>query len=173
MTSKRVMQRATNRLPRDDARLDHPADAITLAWEDRHRRRIAMTTDGGERILLDLAQATRIGDGDGLLLDDGRVIVVRAAKEPVMRVTARDGAQLARIAWHIGNRHAPAQILPDAVHIQPDHVLADMVRRLGGAVCDITAAFEPEGGAYGPPDAADASQAGHVHHGAPRHHHGH
>jgi urease accessory protein len=108
-----------------------------------------MRTEGDLVFLLDLPEATRLMHGDGLVLDDGRIIEVIAAEEPVMEITARDTHHLARIAWHLGNRHLPTEILPDRLRIAPDAVIEEMVRGLGGTVRRAEARFEPEGGAYG------------------------
>lgn len=126
------------------------ADAgLTLDRAGRYRRRGVLTTDAGEAFLLDLAEATEMHDGDALVLEDGRKIAVRAAAEPLLRVTASDPRALARLAWHIGNRHLPAQIEGHALLIERDHVIAEMVRGLGGTVEAVEAPFTPEGGAYG------------------------
>ena len=141
-----------------------PIDTITLDREARHRRRFAMKSDGGREFLLDLAEATYLGPGDLLQLDDGTLIEVRSAEEDLLEVRAggNQGADLARLAWHIGNRHTPAEITADALYIKPDHVLAEMLTGLGGRVTAVRRPFEPEGGAYG--------GKGPLHHG---HHHGH
>lgn len=164
------MPRVTTTISTPDPRLATAGLEITLTREERYRRRVAWTTDSGEAFLLDLAEATYLADGDGLVLDDGRVIVVRAAVEALLQITARDAPTLARIAWHIGNRHTPAQITPEAIYIQPDHVLTEMVRGLGGEVSDVMQPFEPEGGAYG---GHGSLQHGHHHHGGHAHEHPH
>ncbi len=124
-------------------------ETVTLDREGRHRRRIALTGDGGTRFLLDLPEAAKLKDGDGLALQDGRIVVVRSAPEPLMAVTADGPLHLMRLAWHIGNRHLPAMIEADRILIRRDHVIAEMIRGLGGTVREIEAPFEPEGGAYG------------------------
>ena len=122
---------------------------VTLAFEDRHRRRIRMTDDNGEAFLLDLAHPVLLAGGDGLVLEDGGVIAVQAAHEAVIDIVCRDPAQTARIAWHIGNRHTAVQVLNGlTLRILDDHVLGHMVEGLGGRVTKRTAAFEPEPGAY-------------------------
>ena len=129
----------------------HPADTVTLAHGDRHRRRVRLTTDAGVLFLLDLPEARVLRDGDLLRLDDGRLIAVRAAPEPVLEVTAATPADLARLAWHLGNRHTPVQVLDEGLlRLAPDHVLEAMLRGLGGFVTRTTAPFAPEGGAYAP-----------------------
>ncbi len=120
-------------------------DSITLDHEQRHRRRATLVSDGGLEFLLDLPQAAHLHDGTRLLLDDGRRIAVRAAPEPVLDIRGHD---LVRIAWHLGNRHTPAQILPDRLRIRADHVLAEMLHGLGAEVTEVSAPFEPESGAY-------------------------
>ena len=123
---------------------------VTLAYDDRHRRRLRLVTDDGRPFLLDLAQARALRDRDLLALDDGTLVEVRAAPEAVLEVTAPDPLALARIAWHLGNRHTPTQILPGLLRIRPDHVLEHLLTdHLGATVRAATAPFDPEGGAYG------------------------
>jgi urease accessory protein len=122
------------------------ADRVTLDFDARHRRRIAMTGERGLSFLLDLPQTTHLHDGDGLVLDDGRIIAVRAAAEPLLEIVAPD---LARIAWHIGNRHAQAQIESNRILIRRDSVIARMLEGLGATMRDVSEPFDPEGGAYG------------------------
>ena len=125
------------------------SDTITLSYDDRFRRRMAMTSDGGLAFLLDLGQAVELAEGQGLLLEDGRIVGIRAADEPLMEVRAADPRLLVRSAWHIGNRHTPAQIAPGRILIQRDHVMADMLARLGATTREVVEPFTPEGGAYG------------------------
>lgn len=143
------------------------ADTITLDRQSRHRRRVVLKTDSGRELLLDLAEATYLADGDALLLDGGAIVLVKAAAEELLEIHASDAIALARIAWHLGNRHTPAQIAGDAILIQPDHVLAEMVAGLGAHVHRVRRPFEPEGGAYG---GHGPLQGGHGHH---HHHHCH
>jgi urease accessory protein len=123
-------------------------DSIALDAHERHRRRIVLTTDGGTRILLDLRQATALRDGDGLLLDDGAMVRIAGRPEPLVEITASSAHELARFAWHIGNRHIDVQIAGDRLRIRRDHVIEDMLRGLGARVTPVEAPFEPEGGAY-------------------------
>jgi urease accessory protein len=125
-----------------------PADTVTLDFDGRHRRRHSMTGEAGLAFLLDLPQATALRDGDGLVLSDGRIVRVRAEPEPLMEIAAPDLPGLVRIAWHLGNRHLPTQLVRDRLRIRHDHVIADMVHSLGGTVADIEAPFDPEGGAF-------------------------
>jgi urease accessory protein len=124
------------------------ADRVTLAYDDRHRRRIAMQAESGLMFLLDLAEATALRDGDGLVLEDGRLVEVRARPEPLLDVRGRDAHHLTRLAWHLGNRHVPAAIEPHRVLIRPDPVLAEMLAGLGAEVSAVELPFDPEGGAY-------------------------
>jgi urease accessory protein len=153
----------------DGARTAIVSDTITLDRAGRYRRRVALTTDGGQPLLLDLPKATYLADGDLLVAGSNR-IMVRAATEPLMEVRADSAAQLARIAWHIGNRHTPAEVADNALYLQLDHVLAEMIAGLGGHVQMVVRAFEPEGGAYG---GHTTLSRGHHHHGDAGSVHGH
>lgn len=139
-----------------------PADTITLDETARHRRRMKMVSDTGIEFLLDLAEARLLRHGDGLVLDDGRVIEVRAAPEALYEVRGRDSRHLLALAWQIGNRHLAAQILADRILIRHDHVIRDMLEGLGATVTETNAPFDPEGGAYG--DAHTGHEHGHGHH---------
>ena len=123
-------------------------DTITLAYLDRHRRRIRLVADSGSAFLLDLPRAQHLADGDGLELDSGGYVRVRAAPEAVLEIMATDQASLLRIAWHLGNRHMPLQALGDRLRIREDHVIAEMVSGLGGRITRQEAPFDPEIGAY-------------------------
>jgi urease accessory protein len=125
-----------------------PADRVVLDYDQRHRRRVAMRGVGGHEFLLDLAEAVPLRDGDALELDDGRRVRVDAAPEPLAEIHAHSAAELLRIAWHLGNRHLPAQLWPESIRIRRDHVIEAMVEGLGAHVHHIDAPFDPEGGAY-------------------------
>lgn len=133
-------------------------DAVVLDFDGRHRRRLMLSGQAGLAFLLDLPKATALRDGDGLVLQDGRVVRVKAAPEQLIEITASDLAGLVRIAWHLGNRHLPTQLIGDCLRIRDDHVIRDMVEGLGATTKSIDAAFDPEGGAFGQ-------------HGGPSHHH--
>lgn len=128
---------------------DRAVDTLTLAFDDRHRRRLRLAADGGTDVLLDLPDAVVLNDGDGLVLEGGGWVAVRAAPEDLLEVTAASPAALVRLAWHIGNRHVPADLGADRILIRDDHVLADMLRGLGAVVRPVCAPFRPETGAYG------------------------
>ena len=148
-----------------------PADVVRLDYDRRTRRRIALTGSGGLAFLLDLAKAPVLRAGDGIRLEDGRIVAVEAAPEQLLEIVCTDASQLARIAWHLGNRHLAAKIDERAVHIRDDHVIADMVRGLGARTRLVERPFNPEGGAYGQ-GAVQGHSHGHSHsHG--HHHHGH
>ena len=123
-------------------------DAVRIDHLDRHRRRLLLKTEGGQEILLDLPQAVRLRQDDALALEDGRLVRVVARPEPVMILRAADPHLLLRLAWHLGNRHLPVQILPDELRIQADHVIGEMARQLGATVEDALLPFDPEPGAY-------------------------
>ncbi|WP_157218371.1 urease accessory protein UreE [Flavisphingomonas formosensis] len=136
---------------------------LRLDHDMRTRRRIVFTTPTGEGILLDMPRPVRLRDGDGLKLEDGRIVRVEAADEALTEIHAHDLPALVRIAWHLGNRHLPTQLLGDRLRIRHDHVIEAMVHGLGGHCHAVLAPFDPEGGAY-----EDGGGQGHGHH---HHHH--
>lgn len=119
---------------------------VTLDHAARFLRRKRLVTEAGWGFLVDLAQTTSVEDGDAFVLTDGAQVRIVAAPEALLEVT---GADLVRLAWHIGNRHCPCQIGADRLVIKHDPVLARMLDRLGAEVRPIVAPFRPEGGAYG------------------------
>jgi len=149
-------------------------DRVVLDHDMRHRRRIVLRAMSGAEFLLDLAQATTLRQGDLLVLDDGQTIAVEAAPEKLVEIEAEDADALMRIAWHLGNRHLPTQLMGDRIRIRFDHVIVDMVHGLGGKVREVMAAFDPEGGAYGFGTTMGHHHShGHDHdHGHDHHHHG-
>ena len=157
-----------------------PADTVVLEFDDRHRRRTVMAGVQGLAFLLDLAEAVMLRGGDALELEDGRLIEVVAAPEPLLEIRASNPQELIRLAWHIGNRHLPAQILKTAIRIRADHVIEDMLRGLGARLTPIEGPFDPEGGAYAGGHAPQVHDEHHGHdhgghdHGSHKHgHHGH
>jgi urease accessory protein len=129
----------------DDTRV---IDCVVLDADERHRRRIVLTAEGGTSFLLDLPHATALRDGDGLVLEDGSIVRVAGKREPLVEITAASPQQLARLAWHIGNRHTDVEIVGERLRIRRDRVLEDMLRGLGAYLSPIEAPFEPEPGAY-------------------------
>jgi urease accessory protein len=143
---------------------DKARGVATLTFDDRHRRRVQLSSDAGEPFLLDLQRPVVLEDGDGIALSDGTWFAVKAAPETLLEVTAADAAALTRLAWHLGNRHLPAQIEAERILIRDDHVIAAMIEGLGGHVRRIDAPFTPERGAY------ETANPGHDHHHDHEHH---
>jgi len=123
-------------------------DRVVLDASERHRRRLVLTAERGTTLLLDLPHATTLRHGDGLVLDDGAVVGVIGKPEPLHKITAANALELARLAWHLGNRHAEVQVVSERLRIRRDHVLAQMLEGLGAEVTAIEAPFDPESGAY-------------------------
>ena len=144
----RAMKRATQIARAGTWRAADAADRVVLDADERYRRRIVLAAEGGTRFLLDLAQVTALRDGDGLVLDDGTIVVVVARPEPLVEIAPDDPAALARLAWYLGNRHTELQIVGNRLRIRRDHVLEDMLIGLGAQLTMIEAPFEPERGAY-------------------------
>jgi urease accessory protein len=155
------------------------ADTVVLDFDDRHRRRMAMVATRGLEFLLDLENAVALRGGDALVLEDGRLVEVVAAAEPLLEIRCADPHHLIRVAWHLGNRHLPTQIMPRGLRIRRDHVIEAMVQGLGARVIEIEAPFDPEGGAYashaGAGEAGAHGHAGNDHavHDHAAHDHGH
>jgi urease accessory protein len=147
-----------------------PADTVVLDFDDRHRRRMAMTGTRGLEFLLDLEHAVALRGGDALVLDDNRLVEVVAAPEPLAEIRGADPHHLIRVAWHLGNRHLPTQMTAKGLRIRRDHVIEAMVKGLGARVIEIEAPFDPEGGAYAGGHAHEPETHPHDH---GDHHHGH
>jgi urease accessory protein len=127
---------------------DEPFDVVVLDADERHVRRKRITLANGEDILVDFEKPVHLEQGDGLVLEDGRVAQVVAAPEELMEVSARDQRHLVELAWHIGNRHLPAQIGDGCLLLRRDLIIRAMLVQLGATVRDVTAPFSPEHGAY-------------------------
>ena len=140
-----------------------PADTVVLDFDERYRRRAAMTGVGGLEFLLDLPEAAMLRGGDGLSLEDGRVVEVVAEPEPLAEIRAADPLALTRVAWHLGNRHLPTEILPGALRIRRDSVIEAMAEGLRARVIKLEAPFNPEGGAYVKAEAGAAERQTHAH----------
>ena len=143
-------------------------DQVSLDAHERHRRRVVLTGERGTTFRLDLPQATVLRDGDGLVLDDGGIVRIVGRPEPLIEIAAADSHELARLAWHIGNRHIDVQIVGDRLRIRRDHVIEDMLRGLGARLSPLEAPFDPEQGAYGP----HSHSHDHDHARRDDHHHG-
>jgi urease accessory protein len=146
------------------------AATLELDWDIRQKSRFEATDSHGRRLGVFLPRGTMLRGGDVLVAEDGSMVRVIAAPQPVLVVTqcSEHGSafDLMRAAYHLGNRHVPIELKPDHLKIEPDHVLADMLRSMHLTVREAQEAFEPEGGAYG-------AQAGHAHHGHAHHGHAH
>jgi len=123
-----------------------PADVIVLEYDDRWVRRKVLTAQHGEKVRLDLPELRALQDRERVISESGEHYEVIAAEEDLLEVT---GAALPRIAWHIGNRHTPCQVEKARLLIKRDHVLQDMLIKLGATVREVCEPFQPEGGAYG------------------------
>jgi urease accessory protein len=144
------------------------AATVLLDWDVRQKSRFDATDSTGRNFGVFLPRGTLVRGGDVLVLEDGALVRVQAAPQEVLRITAcaQHGSafDLTRAAYHLGNRHVPIELQPDHLKIEPDHVLADMLRAMHMTVVQVQEAFEPEGGAYG----------GHGHsHGHDHAHHDH
>jgi urease accessory protein len=147
----RAVKRAQRVLHAGTWRAADAIDRIVLDADERYRRRIVLTGEGGLKFLLDLSEATPLRDGDGLALDDGTIVAVVAKPELLVEVAAAAGdaaADLTRLAWHLGNRHTEVEIAGDKLRMRRDHVLEEMLMGLGAVVTPVEAPFEPERGAY-------------------------
>jgi urease accessory protein len=122
-------------------------DRVVLEASDRQRRRIVLTAEEGTEFLLDFAKPESLRDGDGLLLDDGAMVLVAGAPEELIEITAGSAIDAVRLAWHLGNRHTDVQIAGERLRIRRDHVLEDMLRGLGAQLTSLAAPFDPETGA--------------------------
>jgi urease accessory protein len=139
-----------------------PSETVVLDFDQRYRRRVVMTGVGGLEFLLDLPDATMLRGGDGLQLEDGRLVEVVAEPEPLAEIRASDPLALTRVAWHLGNRHLPTELTPKALRIRRDPIIEAMAEGLGARVVALEAPFNPEGGAYA---SAEAGAHAHAHGG--------
>lgn len=142
------MRRAIEAVPSGAWPETETVGTVTLDYDARHRRRIRMMSDDHQPVLLDLEQAVALRAGDGLRIEDGGWIAVRAADEDLVEIRAADERSLHRIAWHLGNRHCPAEIHGDRIFMRRDHVIEAMLDGLGARLTPVRRPFDPEGGAY-------------------------
>lgn len=140
-------------------------DRLVLPFDLRQKSRLRVRLESGEEAALLLERGAVLRGGDKLRATDGRIVLVEAAEESVLLVTAADPTALARAAYHLGNRHVPLQIDDGWLRLEADHVLEHMLEGLGVSVARETAPFEPEAGAYG--------GGGHHHHHDDDHDHDH
>ena len=139
---------------------DPPVDIVTLPHDLRHLRRKLLHLSNGEMVMLDLKEAVLFHHGDRLVLENGDTIEVRAAPEKLFEIKGRDTLHLIELAWHLGNRHLPAQIEEGRILILRDHVIRAMLEGLGAAVAEVEEGFQPARGAY-----HSHGSHGHEHHG--------
>lgn len=149
------MLRAEKIVRRLAVKPEHVIDSVALDHQGRHKRRVMLAGKGGTNFLLDLDKTTVLEHGDAFMLEDGRLVLIEAVPEQLIEVTTANPLRLLRAAWHVGNRHAPAEITADAIYISDDHVLAEMLRGQGCAIRRVERPFHPERGAY---------DHGHAHH---------
>lgn len=123
------------------------SDRVVLDAGDRQRRRIVLKGERGTALFIDFEKPVRLFDGDGLALDDGSVVLVVGAQEPLVEVAAESALDCVRLAWHLGNRHTDVQIAGVCLRIRRDHVLEEMLRGLGARLRPLDAPFDPEQGA--------------------------
>ena len=122
-------------------------DRVTLDAGDRQRRRIVLSGEKGTQFLLDFEKPVMLHDGDGLVLDDGSIVLVAGEKEKLIEISAGSALDAVRLAWHLGNRHTDVQVIGDKLRIRRDHVLEDMLRGLGAHLTPLEAPFDLEAGA--------------------------
>ena len=153
---------------------DAPAGTIRLDHAGRHLRRKLVTTDQGEKIMVDLPESMLLADGDRLVLEDGRAVAIAAAEEDLYEVRSGPACPLRHLAWHLGNRHLPTQIDGGRLLIRDDHVIVHMLEGLGATIRKVDAPFDPEGGAYGEHNHNPGHRHQHHHdHGDHHQHHDH
>jgi urease accessory protein len=164
-----TISRATRVLAAAERR-DRPlADTVILDYAQRSStQKIAVTGVKGGAFEIDLHQPARLRTDDLLLLDDGGLVEVVAAPEPLIEARAADVAALSRLAWHLGDRHVPIQVLPNRIRARRDAAVEELLKALGAKTTVLEAPFEPEGGAY-----ASSHGHGHADHDHARGHHGH
>jgi urease accessory protein len=153
------MKRVTEVKPAGAWAAGAAADRVVLDAGDRNRRRIVLTGDKGTELLLDFPKPVSLRDGDGLLLDDGSIVLVAGESEKLIEISSGSGLDTVRLAWHLGNRHTDVQIVGDKIRIRRDHVLEEMLIGLGAHLHAVDAAFDPE-----------SPTPSHGHHGHGHHH---
>jgi urease accessory protein len=151
------VQRVTGIQRRGDWSAASARDRVVLDAGDRNRRRIVMTGERGTLFLLDEAKPVSLRDGDGLVLDNGAIVLVSGEPEKLLEISAGNAPDIVRLAWHLGNRHADVQIVGDKIRIRRDHVLEDMLCGLGARIASLDAPFDPE-------PASPTHEHSHAHH---------
>ena len=153
------------------------AATVSLDWDVRQKSRFDATDSQGRALGVFLPRGAVVRGGDVLVAEDGSLIAVQAAPQPVLVVTTckehGSAFDLVRAAYHLGNRHVPLELKPDHLKLEPDHVLADLLRQMHLTVTDAQAPFEPESGAYAPGATAGGHDHGHSQTHDQAHDHGH
>lgn len=166
------MQRAISVVRKAAVKQDRVVETLTLDHYRRNAHHAALKGDGGQEILLDLDKPTALNDGDAVKLEDGSLVLVRAAAQKLVAITAENPLRLARLAWHLGGRHVPAEVTADAIYVEQNPALAELVRGQGCAMSEVERPFQPEPEVHHH-DHGDACGCGHDHDHHGHHHHGH
>ncbi len=153
----------TRRLP-NDFQTEHPAETLALNYDTRQKSRFRATLTSGEDIGVDLPRTGVLRGGAFVATETGEVLQILAAPETLHQVTATQPFDLLKAAYHLGNRHVPLMLTPTALYLEPDYVLADMVRGLGLEVTEVQHPFEPESGAYAQHHHDNRLRPYHAHH---------
>lgn len=168
------MQRAISVVRKAAVKQDRVVETLILDHAGRNRRQATLKGEGGREIELDLDKPTALNDGDALKLEDGSLVLIKAAAQKLIAITAGNPLRLTRLAWHLGGRHVPAEVTADAIYIEQDPALAELVRGQGCTMSEVERPFQPEPEVHHHDHAhGDACGCGHdhAHHG--HHHHGH
>jgi urease accessory protein len=167
------MPRVTNVLAAGRYGAAGGTDSVILNRDQRQAARAIFTTTGGVTVEFDPPSPAMLRMGDALVLDDGRLVEVVAEAEPLLEVREADVGKLARLAWQLGDRHVPVQILSKRLRLTRDPAAEALLARLGVRAVAIEAPFEPEGGAYRVAPAPAHHHHDHEHHDHDDHHHDH
>lgn len=157
------MPRVTTIVRKPAVKADRVVATITLDHEARSRRQGTLRAEGGTDIVLDLDMETTINDGDALRLEDGQLVQVKAAAEPLLEVKAENPLRLTRLAWHLGSSHGLVEVTNDALYVENSPAVAELVRGQGCTATPVERPFKPERSAH----VCDHD------HGHDHHHHGH
>jgi urease accessory protein len=158
------MLHAVRVIPAGNSKI-HPIDSVILDGHQRRAQRGDLTGVNGTRFTLNLPEPVVLRMGDTLELDDGKLIEIVVAPEPLVEIRGDDLTHLARLAWHLGDRHVPVQIMTNRLRMRRDDALEALLGALGARLVAIEAPFDPEGGAY-----ATRSTPAHDHHNHAHHH---
>jgi urease accessory protein len=166
------MPRVTTIVRKPAVKADRVVDTITLDHEARNRRQGTLRAEGGTEILLDLDMETTVNDGDALRLEDGRLVQVKAAAEALLEVKAENPLRLTRLAWHLGSSHGLVEVTGDALYVENNPAVAELVRGQGCTATPVERPFKPERSAH-VCDHDHGHHHGHGHSHAESHAHAH